>query len=673
MNVNKCIANLTLDEKAQLLTAKASLETTQMSKIGVFSKKLTDGPHGVRFDRSGHENATCFPSLCAIASSWNKSLVERMGVALGKECIHFQKDMLLGPGINIKRHILCGRNFEYFSEDPVLSGELGAAYICGLQSQGISACLKHFAANNQEKNRDTINVEVDERTLREIYLKAFQIAIQKGKPDAVMCAYNKLHAIWCSENPYLLTQILRDEWGFDGLVVSDWDAVQNAAHAIRAGLDLIMPQRENLLEEIQQALKQKHLSEKDVDQAVSRVLKWSMRDRHNDNDFYLRECQHQEAIAFARESIVLLKNEKQALPLTVDKYHKIAVIGEHGLHPLMIGQGSAEVYPQPEYITSPLLELQKAMPNAEFKYVEMYHKTAMPEQMLWPKLNDFRAYVSDCDAIILFAGEMESESTESFDRRSAELNPNMEFFIEAACGTGKRVIVVLQSGGALILGKWHRQVDAILQMWLAGEGAGRAIADILTGAVNPSGKLAETFPNQLRTDVDFGDDTRVCYREGMDVGYRYYDKHIAEITFPFGHGLSYTSFEYTKGQISIDQDTAKIDVVLKNIGDYAGAEVIQLYIAMQSPIDSRPIKELKAFEKVFLESGQSKQVEFELSVDDLGYYNPMLHCWITETGTYHFLLGASSQDIRITLTADIECDMRYSIQRTREATIAQVL
>lgn len=670
MDTKEILHALTLEEKAGLLTGYGPMGTMPVERLEIGSKIMADGPHGVRIDGQEGENCTHFPNLCALGCSWDREAARRMGAALGKECRHHRKDMLLGPGVNIKRHILCGRNFEYLSEDPVLAGEMAAAYIQGLQGEGVSACVKHLAVNNQETNRSEINVEANERTLREIYLKPFQIAVQKGKPDAVMCAYNKLQAIWCSENPFLLTQILREEWGFEGLAVSDWGAVHHAVRALKAGMDLIMPHRESLYEEIRQGMADGSLTEETLDRAAERVLEWVSEKKTAKKPLeYDRDSQHEKAVQIARESIVLLKNERQALPLTSSKYEKIAVIGEYALHPLIGGQGSAEVYPDQESVDSPLEELRAALPDTEVRYLELYQKAALPSKMLWPKLDGFRTFLKDCDAVVFFAGEMESESTENFDRLSAGLNPNVEFFIDAACDLKKKVIVVLQSGGALILGDWRKRADAVVQMWLAGEGAGRAVSDILTGRANPCARLAETFPKKRRSDVDFGDEMRVIYREGMEVGYRYYDRHPEQIAFPFGHGLSYTSFRYADGGACVEGENLKIRVELTNAGGLAGAEVVQIYVGQRAPVVSRPVKELKAFEKVFLEAGESRRVEAEIPIRELGYYNPMLHDWVVENDTYRIFIGASSQDIRLEREIRIQGEMPYSVRRTGEVMV----
>ena len=670
MDIQEVLDALSLEEKAGLLTGYGSMNTMPIEHLNIESKDLTDGPHGVRFDVSTGKNCTYFPSLCALSSSWNKKTAYRMGKALGKECRHHKKDMLLGPGINIKRNILCGRNFEYLSEDPVLAGELAASYINGLQDEGVSACVKHFAVNNQETERSSISVEVDERTLREIYLKAFQIAVKKGRPDAVMCAYNKLHAIWCSENPFLLTEVLRKEWGYKGLVISDWGAVQNTVKAVRAGMNLIMPHRASILEELEKGFIEGTLKQEELDEAVRHVLEW-IKSKNDIELFvdYSRDNQHKEAVRIAEESIVLLKNERMTLPLTQFKYKKIAVIGEYAISPLIGGQGSAEVYPEQNYVDVPLKYLKTVLPEVEIRYLELYQKAVMPSTMLWPKLYDFQCFVEECEAIVFFAGEMESESTENFDRRNAKINPNIEFFIEAACDLNKKVIVVLQSGGALVLGKWRERVDSIIQMWLAGEGAGSAIADILTGKVNPSGKLAETFPVKQRSEIDFGSESKVWYSERLEVGYRYYDRHPEEIAFPFGHGLSYTTFQYTDGSVEIDGKCLKIFISVINQGKVFGSEVVQVYVGQILPTVSRPVKELKEFEKIYLEPGEKKDIRIIVPIEELGYFNPMLHDWVVENGEYRIFIGSSSRDIRWEGDIRIEKEMPYSVRKIGEATV----
>lgn len=666
-SVDDLINDMTMEEKAWYLTGTSSMETCKIERLGIDSIRFADGPHGTRLSKE--KNCTMFPSLCCVGASWDKELVKRLGNALAAECIKHNIDLLLAPGINLKRHILCGRNFEYFSEDPILAGELGAAYINGLQMCGIGASLKHFAVNNQEQNRDCVNVELDERTLREIYLKGFEIVVKKAKPASVMCAYNKLMSVWCSENKFLLTNILRNEWKYEGFVMSDWGAVHDTCRAIRAGLDLRMPLHTNMVEDVKKGLEAGNISEGEVDIAVKRILRFATRNRPAKHA-YNRHLQHQHAIEVAKAGIVLLKNNEQTLPIVSRKYHKVSVIGEFAKSPLVNGQGSAEVNTNQEFIDNPLTELTKNLQDIEVQYKEFYKKGEYSSVMLWPRLKEFHEFVEDSDAIILFVGSMESEDTERLDRRDAHFNPNYEMFIEEACNTGKKVIVVIQSGSAMIMGEWEKKVDAIVEMWLGGEGAGTAIAEILSGKANPEGKLPETFPKVMRQDLEYpGDEVRVRYKEGLDVGYRYYDKHPEEICYPFGHGLSYTEFEYSELQVVRGEEDLKILINLKNIGKYDGSEVVQIYLSDIEATYSRPLKELKDFQKVFIQRGESKTLSFTIPIKALSYYNPLLQKWIVENGEYDILVGASSRDIRLCYRIHIDGQMSYTLEQSGRSMI----
>lgn len=659
-------AQLTLEEKAQMITGSGGMTSRGIERLGIPEKTMADGPCGIRGEKE--KNHTTFPSISALAASWDKEIAKKMGEALGEECKAHGIDMLLAPGVNIKRHILCGRNFEYFSEDPVLAGEMAAAYVNGLQESGTAASVKHFAANNQEKYRTQISVDIDERTLREIYLKAFEIVVKKSAPASIMCAYNKVNAIWCSENKKLLNDILREEWGYEGFVVSDWGAVHDIGHALSAGLDLQMPCEPNIVEQVRQGMESGKLSEQVLDQAVNRVIAYAIGEHEkqeqieknkeqdstfageadSDMDVFDRDEQHKTAMEIARAGITLLKNENQVLPLTEKKYKKIAVLGEYADAPAVCGQGAAEVYSFPEYIDSPLEELKKCMPQTEFTYMKGFSKAAYSEEMLWPQMGKVAEFVKDADAVLVFAGSMISEDTEKFDRRTARLNPNFELFIEEACAHNKNVIVVLQSGGALILEDWRKKVSGIVEMWLGGEAAGWAIAEALCGKYNPSGKLAETFPNTERKDLNYpGNGVCIEYSEKLDVGYRYYDKHPEEICYPFGHGLSYTDFAYENLHAEVKEDALQISFDIENAGEWDGQETAQIYIGNPDSIVPRPVKELKAFEKVFLQKGEKKTVSVSVSLAELGYYNIMLSDWVTENGRYDVYVGSSSRDIRL--------------------------
>jgi len=665
--IKNIVTQMSFEEKAHILTGCGNMSTYPIESFGVRSVKFADGPHGTRLGKE--KNCTHFPSLCNLGSSWDVETARKMGNALADECINNNISMLLGPGINIKRHILCGRNFEYISEDPVLSGEIAAAYVNGLQEKGVSACVKHYAVNNQEKYRSETSVEIDERTLREIYLKAFEIVVKKSHPDSIMCAYNKVNAIWCSENEYLLKKILKEEWNYDGMVVSDWGAVHNISRAIKAGLDLEMPSNPDIAVQLKEGLESGLVSMEDIDNAVMRMLNFLDRSPVQKTD-YNRDNQHLIAKEIAANGMVLLKNTNETLPITSEKYKKVAVIGEYAVSPLICGQGSAEVLQSEEYTDNILTELQKRMPEIEFKYLETYKKREFSDSMLWPKVGKFRAEIADCELILMFLGAMESEDTENFDRRTAELNPNFEMFIEEAVRTGKRVVVVLQNGGALILNKWNDKVDSVVEMWLAGEATGGAVADVLCGIVNPAGKLSETFPKIMRCDLEYpGDGLKVEYKERFDVGYRYYDKHPEEILYPFGHGISYTEFEYKNLVVNVNQNNVSVEFDLKNIGKYDGAEVVQLYIGDPVSTVVKPVKELKKFKKVFLKSGEQKKISFDLLSDDFSYYNVMLRKWSAENGVYNIFVGSSSQDIRLESSFSYGLNIDYTIESTGESMI----
>lgn len=643
--VLEILSSLTLEEKISLLTGSETMSTKELERVGLNSKNFADGPHGVRADYE--KNCTSFPNLCMVGATWDTELTEELGEHLAKDCTEHDVDMILGPGINIKRHTLCGRNFEYVSEDPVLAGEICASYINGLQKNGVSASLKHFALNNQEKDRLYLSVDADIRTLMEIYLKPFEIAVKKSSPDSIMCAYNKLHSIWCSENKFLLTEVLRDMWGYDGFVVSDWGAVHNPCLAFASGLDLQMPQNVNIIDDIKKGIENGEITEEDIDRATGRIVKFMLKPRAEKKE-YDRMKQHDFARRVAAAGTVLLKNEEETLPITKEKYKKIAVIGEFAKNPLICGQGSAEVKVKEEWIESPLEELKKELGDSvEVKYKEIYGKIAFSKEMLWPKSDEFNEFIDDSDLVLMFIGSMESEDTEQFDRRTANFNPNYEMFINFAVKAGKKVAVIIQSGSAMILGDWKDSVSAIVQMWLPGEGAGGAV-DVLCGKVNPSGRLPETFPAKVRTDLDYpGNGQTVEYNEKLFVGYRYYDKHPEEIVYPFGHGLSYTKFEYKNIKTERKGNTLCVSFDLENIGDMDGAEVVQLYSGDPVSTVIRPEKELRAFKKVYLAVGEIKKVSFEIDLKDLGYYNVLLKDWVTEPGKYIIYVGASARDIRL--------------------------
>ncbi len=658
--IKEIIEKMTLDEKISMYTGSEDLKTTPLPKFNIEKKSMSDGPHGI-WDLTPGSNCTLFSCLSSLASSWDRDMARKMGNAIAYDCIEHNIDMILAPGINIKRFPLCGRNFEYLSEDPYLAGMLGAAYINGVEEKGVKSCLKHYAVNNQEEYRTVTSVEIDERTLREIYLKAYEVAIKNSKPQSVMCAYNKINGIWASENPFLY-KVLKDEWGFEGYTVSDWGAVHDAARSLAAGLDLEMPpQGERTAIQLKKGLEEGIITEEDLDKALLRTLQFCTA-KKAEKIPYDRDSQHALAREIAASGVVLLKNDDETLPITKEKYKKVTLVGEYAVSPLISGQGSTEVLCDEEYIDSPLEELKKALPGVEFDYIEMYKKAEFSPTMLWPKDYDFRMAIKDSDLVVFFAGSMESEDTENFDRASARINPNQEFFINAALNGGKKVAVILQSGGALIFANWCDKVSAIAEMWLGGEAAGGAIADVLSGKVNPSGKLAETFPKTLRTDLEYpGDGLKVEYKEKLEVGYRYYDKHPDEIKYPFGFGLSYTKFDYSNLEIKKEEEKVKLSFDISNVGDFDGAEVYQIYVRDVLTTVVKPEKELKEFGKVFLKKGECKKVSVEIPFCDLSYYNIMIDEWVVENGEYEFLVGASSTNIRLKASLDIQEDMGFTM------------
>ena len=669
MDIDSIVKQMTVEEKALILTGATPRSTNGVERLGIKPKCLVDGPHGVRMPVE--QNCTMFPAVIGMGCTWDKDLIYKMGEALASECIEQDVDMLLAPGINIKRTPLCGRNFEYVSEDPVVSGEIGAAYINGLQSKGVAASLKHFAMNNQERHRLQTSVEVDMRVMHELYLKGFEIAVKKSKPASVMCSYNKIHSIWASENKMLLTDILRNKWGYDGFVISDWGAVRDICKSIMAGLDLQMPRNYDIVEQIKDGLESGKLTEEALNKAVANVMKLILAEKPKDNKPYDRDYQHGIARKVATDGIVMVKNRGNTLPITAEKYKKVAVVGEFAVAALN-GQGSAAVYPSAEYIETPLEELKRQLgDDVEINYYEFFKKRELPARAIWGKAGEWIKVAQENDAVIVFTGTMESEDTEQFDRNSLNYNPNFDFIIDAIVKTNPNTVVVSQSGGVMLPGEWRGDAGAILHMWIAGEGAGGAIADVLTGKVCPSGKLTETFPKKQREGIDYpGDGLKVCYNEGFDVGYRYYDKHPEEILYPFGFGLSYTAFSYENFKVSHNDENIIITLDVVNTGDYDGAEVVQIYVSKENSVVSRSLKELKAFEKIFVKRGKKETVTITIPLSDLAYYNTMLDEWIVEPGEYTIMAAASSQDIRHTENILIKGNAPYTIGGLAYATMA---
>lgn len=647
-NVETLISQMTMEEKVAMLCGSSGMNTPYNDRLGILPLTMCDGPHGVRIE--GEEasigaDAVAFPCLSALGATWNEEMVYEVGKALASECIRFDKAMLLGPGLNMKRTDLCGRNFEYFSEDPVLTGVLGAAYINGLQDKGVGACAKHFAVNNQETDRLYTNAEIDERTLREIYLKAFEYVVRHASPAAIMCALNKVNSVLCSENTFLY-DILKKEWGYQGFVMSDWGCCKDPARSIASGLDLAMPWKPEFAENLLQSCHEGKVTEEEIDRAVRNVLRFLLGYEKQEAD-YTREQSHEVCQKAAEEAIVLLKNENDLLPITPEKYKRITVVGAFAQNPVISGYGSARVFPGEGNVESPLHYIRElAGDHIRVDYLPLYSTD------IYPKESQFNYYaalesLTESDLVLMFAGREESVETEGTDRVSSLLNPRIEFFIKEIFNKNQNIALIVQSGGAFQELNWRNKVKAIVQMWFSGEAGGSAIANVLFGCVNPSGKLSETFAARSRSDLDFpGDGYKVCYDEKWRVGYRYYDLHPEEIWYPFGYGLSFTKFKLSDSILTNTNDGFTISCKVTNIGDMAGKEVVQVYFSDRISTASRPKKELAAFKKTrLLAPGESQVLQFEIKNSELAYYNLTFHRWITEPGTYDILVGTSSRDI----------------------------
>ncbi|HNJ12541.1 MAG TPA: glycoside hydrolase family 3 C-terminal domain-containing protein, partial [Anaerolineales bacterium] len=601
--------------------------------------------------------ATCFPTASCTASTWDVDLIKQMGIALAEECIALNVDVLLGPGVNMKRSPLNGRNFEYFSEDPFLAGELAANFINGIQSKGVGTSLKHYAANNQEFQRFSISAEIDERTLREIYLPAFEKAVKQAQPWTVMCSYNKVNGTFASEHHQLLTEILKEEWGFEGLVVSDWGAVRNRVSALKAGLDWEMPGPQDLrVKAVVEAVRSGDLSESTLDESVRRILRivFKAKETAKGNDTFDVDAHHELASKIATEGVVLLKNDG-LLPLK-DHQH-IAVIGRSAETAHFQGGGSSHI--NPTKVAMPYKELQARAENAELTYAEGYPTDNSFQQGM---IDDAVKLAQSADVALLYIALPTFKESEGYDRHDLDLTLQQIALIKAVSKAQPKTVVVLNNGAPVAMSEWIDDVSAVLEGWMMGQAGGAALADILFGRVNPSGKLAETFPLKL-TDTPShinwpGGAGKVHYGEGIFIGYRYYDAKEIPVLFPFGHGLSYTTFEYSNAKVSSnnfkDVDGLTISVDVKNTGKLAGKETVQVYVHDQKSDLIRPVKELKGFAKVELQPGETKTVSIHLDFRAFAYYHPEHKQWITEDGGFDILIGASSADIRSRLTTTLQ-------------------
>lgn len=654
------IEKLSMEEKFRFLTGIDVNATYPLNGVDVKSMRCHDGPFGVRMPvekneyagrvRSAFPNcsdgeeavATAFPTGCAMGATWNRNLVRRLGEAIGKEHKAYGVNVMLGPSVNIKRHPLCGRNFEYFSEDPVLSGELGAAYVEGVQANEIAACPKHYMGNNQERGRFSVSSEMDERTMRELYLFPFERIVRKSHPWSIMCSYNRVNGVYASESRFLMDEILRGEWGFDGVIVSDWGSVKERANSLRASVELCMPYQEEAFGQLKQAFEGGDITEEMIDGAVDRLLSLYDRTSAPSKDNIDFEGHHRLALEAALESVTMLKNEG-ALPLDAGGIKRIMVIGQTAVSPYVGGDGSSRVK-NPPYKSTPLEEIRK-ITEAEIDFWGDERLNTYDNEIGIMETRVLEA-AAESDVILIFASQDYSCYSETMDRNQIELEPYMEHTIRTASRVGKKVIVILNTGSAISTWKWRHYADGILVSWLGGQGMGQAVAETLFGMNNPSGKLAETFPKRLEDVLSLryypGDFRKTVYDEKLLVGYRHFDKNSVEPDYEFGFGLSYTTFEYSNLEIR----GREVAFTLGNMGQTAGKETAQLYLgAPAGSWLSHPVKELKAFEKVELQPGEEKRVVITLEEHDFEFYNIMLHRWVAENGDYQVLVGGSSRNL----------------------------
>ena len=684
------LSELTLEEKASLCLGSDFWHTAPVERLGIPQIMVADGPHGLRAQLEeadhvgigGSAPATCFPTASALGSSWNPELFRTVGEALGREAKKLGVSVVLGPGINMKRSPLCGRNFEYISEDPWLAGELATAMVQGTQSQGIGTSLKHYAANNQEDDRLRVSAEVDDRTLREVYLPAFERVVKLSQPWTVMCAYNKINGTYCSEHYWLLTEVLREEWGFEGLVVSDWGAVHDRVAALRGGLDLEMPPNLGVSDAaIVAAVGDGSLYESILDDSVSRVLQLVDRSQpalaaRGEFDF---DEHHALARRAAHESAVLLKNAGNVLPLQPASASTVAVIGEFARTPRFQGAGSSQV--NPTLIDVPLDELQSALAGqAEVRFAAGFGigTTDNDEQLMQEAVE----LATEADHVLVFLGLPGEDESEGFDRTHIDLPANQLVLLHALAEVHDRLIVILANGGVVRVSTWEDKVAAILECWLSGQAAGGAAVDLLLGVANPSGKLAETIPVRLQDNSSYlnfpGEEGVVRYGEGIFIGYRAYDKLIQHVSYPFGFGLSYTTFRIDDINVSITGSVAGGDLAatvtasVTNTGQRAGAEVVQVYVGDVEASVARPLRELKGFVKVHLEPGETRQVSCDLDERAFAFWSRRLQQWVVESGEFLIAVGSSSRDLVATEAITIDAP-RLSLPLGPDSTLHEWL
>ena len=681
-NLKELISEMTLEEKAGMCSGFDFWYLKSVDRLGIPKVMVSDGPHGLRkqdengdhLGLNGSIQAVCFPPVCLSACSFDRELMTEFGEVIGKEAQANDVSVILGPAVNIKRSPLCGRNFEYYSEDPYLAGETAAAFINGVQSQHVGTSIKHFAANNQEFNRMSNSSEVDERTLREIYFPAFETAVKKSQPYTVMCSYNRINGTYASEDPWLLTEVLRNEWGFEGYVVSDWGAVNDRVLALKAGLELEMPSSGGVTDrEIIQAVQDGSLEESVLDRAVERILRISFLylDNRKGQPFTL-EADHDFARRLAEQSMVLLKNE-EVLPL--EEEEKVVFIGGFAKTPRFQGGGSSHIN---SFRVSSALEavshMAKASENVTYAEGFSVEQDVYDEALATEAIEAARR----ADKAVVFAGLPESFESESYDRSHMRLPDCQNRLIAEIIKVQPNTVVVLHNGSPVEM-PWLSDVKGLMEAYLGGQAVGEAEVNLLYGKVNPSGKLAETIPCRLADNpsyLTFGDSEKTVYSEGVFVGYRYYDTREMQVAFPFGYGLSYTTFAYSNLRLDrqeiTDQETLTVSVDITNTGNVAGKEIVQLYIRDNTRACRRPDKELKGYEKVALEPGETKTVTMMLDYRSFAWYNTDLKDWYAASGKYDVMVGTSSRQICLSASVQINSSIRLPLKLDLNTTLAEL-
>ena len=668
-DIRQLISKMTLEEKASLCSGADFWHTKEVARLGIPAAAVSDGPHGLRkqdgeADHLGLNEsirAVCFPAGCALAASFDRSLARHLGETLGNECQAENVSTILGPAMNIKRSPLCGRNFEYYSEDPYVSMELGAAYVQGVQSKNVGTSPKHFMANSQEYHRMTSDSVMDERTMRELYLASFEGMVKKGKPWTIMNSYNKLNGTYLCENREILTDILRKEWGFDGYVMTDWGAMNNRIEALKAGCNLEMPSSGGITDaEIVKAVTDGSLDEAILDQACEEFLNIIFRYEENRDTsaVFDREKDHETARMIEEESIVLLKNENGILPL--DSGKKIALIGKYAASPRYQGGGSSHIN---SFKVESAMDVLKGMENVVYAQGYDDVQDVTDERLLAEAVETAK----NADVAVIFAGLPDNFESEGYDRKHLRMPDCQNRLIEAVADVQPNVIVVLHNGAPVEM-PWIGCVKAVLEAYLGGQAVGGAVANVLFGKVNPSGHLPETFPLRLQDTPCYltygGENDRSDYTEGVFVGDRYYISRETSVLFPFGHGLSYTTFEYSNLKIENsmkkihvrESDKVKVTVDVSNTGSRAGKDVVQLYVSAKDSKAIRPVRELRGFEKVELQPGETKTVSFELDSRAFAYWNRDISDWYVETGAYEIQIGKNAQEILLSAEVEVESE-----------------